>query len=122
MAAIVAAVADFISVSVGPTRHIIGTDVAPYISLHWGIVGMGGVATIVGMGDFLFLSLFFVGARKFGWNTRLTLAAMCLALAVAFLSMLLLPRPLPALPFLAVALLAVHGKDIYRGLRPRKLH
>ena len=118
VAAIASALADTISVAAGPTKHIMALDVAAYISLQWGVIGLGGVTQIVGMGDFIFLTLFFTGARKFGWNDTKTLLAMSAALMAGFLAMLVpetLPA-LPALPFMTVALLAAHATDIRRGL------
>lgn len=114
MAAVVAALTDIVSVFMGPTKHLITTDVFDYLSFQWGILGLGNISPIIGMGDFVFLTLFFTGARKFGWDARKTLGAMCCALAVGLLATLYGPRALPALPFMAMALLVVHAGDIKR--------
>ena len=112
MAAIVAAATDIISVFMGPTKHLITTDAFAYLSFQWGILGLGDISPIIGMGDFIFLALFFTGVRKFGWAAHKTLYAMCFALAIGLLSTLYGPRALPALPFMAVALLITHVNDI----------
>lgn len=105
MAAVVAAITDIVSVFMGPTGHLITTDVFDYLSFQWGILGLCGISPIIGMGDFIFLALFFTGARKFGWDARKTLWGMWCALATGLLATLYGPHALPALPFMAVALL-----------------
>lgn len=112
MAAVVAALTDIVSVFMGPTKHLITTNAFDYMAFQWGILGLGDVSPIIGMGDFVFLALFFMGVRKFGWDARKTLWGMSCALACGLLATLYGPHALPALPFMAVALLVVHASDI----------
>jgi hypothetical protein len=114
MAAIVGAVTDIFSVYSGPSKHVLSSSVFPYVSFHWGLIGQGEVLPIVGAGDFIFLALYFFGARKFGLDDRKTFAAMAIAFAVGFLSAIVTQRGIPALPFMSLALLLAHGRELKR--------
>jgi len=117
LAAILGSLADVVSVSAGPTRHLVQTDAVYFLSFQWGIIGEQGIKPIVGMGDFIFLALFFAGAHRFGWDTRRTFAAMAIALIIGFCLTLLGGVGLPALPFFAVALGVAHWKDLQLSRR-----
>jgi hypothetical protein len=117
MAAIVGALTDIFSVYAGPSKHLLGSAAFPYVAFHWGLVGQGGVFPMIGAGDFIFLALYFYGARKFGLDDRKTLAAMMSAFAVGFLSTLFSPQGIPALPFMSAALLLVHGRELKAKMR-----
>lgn len=117
MAAIVGAVTDIFSVYAGPSKITLGSGAFPYISFHWGLVSSGVVTEIVGAGDFIFLALYFFGARKFGLDDRQTLAAMIAGIALGFLTNLIFGIAVPALPFFAVALLVVHGRELKRQMQ-----
>ena len=110
MAAIVG-VTDIFSVYAGPSKHIISSQAFLYFSYQWGVLGEG-VIPCVGAGDFIFLSLYFAGARRFGLNERKTLVAMIAAFGIGFLTLLVSPSGIPALPFMAALLLVVHGREL----------
>ena len=112
LAAIVGAVTDIFSVYAGPTKHLIGTGAFGYLSFAWPLIGAGGVQGIVGVGDFVFLALFFDGARRFKLDDRVTLWAMCGAMIVGFAFTWITQAGVPALPFFAVALLLAHGREL----------
>jgi hypothetical protein len=125
MAAVVAAIADTFSVSVGPTSKLASSETAlRHLALHWPAIGGGGVIPIIGVGDFLFLSIFLVGATKFGLGPRRNLIALsgafavgiaCTVLAEVFLSL----RGLPALPFMCGAFLLANRSRLH--LTPKEL-
>jgi len=108
MAAVVGAITDIFSVYAGPTKHLVKTSAFPYVSYQWGLIGSGGIFPCVGLGDFIFLALYFAGVRKFGLDQKKTLLAMGAALVIGFLSTLISPRGVPALPFMSFGLLAVN--------------
>ncbi len=112
LAAIVGALTDIFSVYAGPTKHLIGSSAFGYLSFAWPLVGAGGVQGIVGVGDFVFLTLFFDGARRFKIDDRVTLCAMCAAMIVGFAFTWITQAGVPALPFFAVALLLAHGREL----------
>lgn len=116
MAAIVGAITDIFSVYAGPSKHLIGSGTFYYVSLQWGVIGEGGVQPIVGAGDFIFLALYFFGARKFGLDDRKTLWAMMAAIAVGFIATLFVGA-IPALPFMSLALLIVHGRELKQQMQ-----
>ncbi len=117
LGALVGAVADTVSVFAGPTAAIVKTQAVHYLALQWGLIGSGEhaphILPIVGIGDFVFLSLFFCGARRLGWNAKRTLAAMTIAFVVGILSVLVRPAGLPALPFMTVGLMVGHWHDLH---------
>ena len=112
LSAIVGALTDIFSVYAGPTKHLVGSSAFGYLSFAWPLVGAGGVQDIVGVGDFVFLALFFDGARRFGLDDRKTLWAMYGAMIVGFIFTWITQAGVPALPFFAVALLLVHGREL----------
>lgn len=117
LAAIVGALTDIFSVYAGPTKHLIGSSAFGYLSFAWPLVGAGGVQGIVGVGDFVFLALFFDGARRFKLDDRVTLWAMCAAIVVGFVFTWITEAGVPALPFFAVALLLAHGRELKAQMR-----
>ena len=112
-AAIVGALTDIFSVYAGPSRHILDSDIFPYVSYQWGVAGQG-VIPCVGAGDFIFLCLFFAGARRFRLDDRKTFFAMVAAFGLGYLSLALSPKGIPALPFMAAMLLLTHGRELKR--------
>jgi hypothetical protein len=116
MAAVVGAVTDLFNIGGGPGKHLMEyPQILAYLSYQWGLIG-SQIGPCVGMGDFIFLALYFAGARKFHLDERKTLAVMILAFAVGFFT-LLIPdfRGVPALPFMGAGLLAVHAGELRRA-------
>ncbi len=113
LAAVVGALTDIYSVYSGPSKQVLHSEVFPYVSFQWGVFGQG-VIPCVGAGDFIFLCLFFVGVRRFNLDDRKTLLAMIAAFGLGFLSLVLSPKGVPALPFMAALLLLVHGSDLWK--------
>lgn len=119
MAAVAGALADIYSVFFGPSKHTLSSDVFFYLSFQWNVAGQG-IIPCVGAGDFIFLSLFFAGARRFKLDDRVTLAAMLAAFALGFLTAVLTQQGIPALPFMAAMLLSVQGPALWRMTREAK--
>ena len=117
MAALVGAVTDVFSVYSGPSKTTLQSDIFPYVSYQWGVIGQGGAIGIIGAGDFIFLALYFAGARRFHLPEGVTFLAMCAAFGVGFLSLLVIPQGVPALPFMATFLLLVHGRALKSQMR-----
>lgn len=120
MAVIVGALTDIFSVYAGPSNQVIGSSYFPYLSFQWPAIGRG-IIPCVGAGDFIFLALFFAGSRRFRLDSRKTLLAMIIAIGVGFFSLLIIPRGVPALPFMAVFLLLVHGSELKKRMRAERL-
>ena len=117
MAAIVGAITDIFSVYAGPSKQVVSSDVFPYLGYQWGVFGQG-VIPCVGAGDFIFLSLYFVGARRFGLSERKTFMAMIAAFGLGFVSLVLTGAAIPALPFMATLLLLVHARQLKALCQP----
>ncbi len=116
---VIGALADLWSILAGPTRHIsqqtvehvqvaaeqVARGAAPppppwlsFLVLQWPQPGGGGMATLLGFGDLVFMALLLAAARRFalpGWRAFGLVAA---GLFVSFGLSVFLLRPVPALP------------------------
>ena len=118
--AIVSSLADAASVlqPSGPTAQIL--ESAPTLSLLTlgaPMLGTADVPPILGVGDVVMSALYVGAARKHHLPERCTWIALAAGLAAAMLGVLVLELPLPALPFLGVAILVAHPEA---RLPPRK--
>jgi len=87
MTALVTCLADTYSVWYGPTGKLVEEHaelVAPRTMLHWFALGHDLAFPFMGVGDLLFLSLFFCGARRYGFDARANVTTQLAALAVAY--------------------------------------
>lgn len=72
-------------------------------------IGPVGAAAYIGPADFIFMAMFFVGMYRFQMNPKGTLFALIPTLAL-YLAAVFLVGPLPALPPIALCVLAVNFK------------
>jgi hypothetical protein len=109
--AVIAIVADTWSVFAGPTKVVVerAPGALDYLLVHFPIVGAQGPGMGLGISDFIFLSLFTVGALGAGLRSSASFVAMGASLPVTVAVALLWKPALPALPFLALAFLAVNA-------------
>ena len=119
---------DIWSALAGPTAHIAqqtsehvaraATEIAQghtpppppwpaFLIYVWPQPGAGGMATLVGVGDLVFLALLLAAARRFDLGRLRVGLALLGALGAAVTLALALHRPVPALPLLCGAFLAV---------------
>lgn len=118
LAAVVGAIADTFSVSVGPTAKLAGSEAAlRQMVVNWPGIGTRGALPIVGLGDFLFLSIFLLGAHRFSLGTRRNLGALLAAFAVGIACTVLADlflglHGLPALPFMCAAFLGINWRKL----------
>lgn len=119
LAAAIAFAVDIWSVFAGPTRAVVERAPAAldYLVVHFPGWGMQGPATGLGMSDFVFLGLLTAGAAAAQLRPRAVLAAGLSSFVLTLVLALLTDRPLPALPLLCVAFLAVNVDLLFR--RPR---
>ena len=102
---VVAAIgADIFSVFAGPTEALVRTD-SPLLDFLLLVFPTFGSPLGFGLGlsDFIFLSLFAAAARFLNLRYATTLLGVCTASFLAVTAGLLLARPLPAIPFIAIA-------------------
>ncbi len=106
----VAVVSDLFSVFAGPTRALVEED-SPVLDLLLLVFPTFGSALGFGLGvsDFIFLALFAAASRSLNLRYPATLLCTCFATFLAVTAGLLLERPLPALPFIAIAFVLVNG-------------
>jgi len=107
---VVAAVAsDVFSVFAGPTGALVRED-SPLLDFLLLVFPTFGSALGFGLGvsDFIFLALFAAAGRFLNLRPTATLLGVCCAAFLAVTAGLLLARPLPALPFIAVAFVLVN--------------
>jgi hypothetical protein len=74
----------------------------------------------LGVSDFIFLALFAASSRFLSLRYAATLLGVCLAAFLALSAGLLIGRPLPALPFVAVAFVLVNADLIVALIAMRR--
>jgi hypothetical protein len=119
---VLAAIAsDLFSVFAGPTRALVQED-SPVLDALLLIFPAFGSALGFGLGvsDFIFLALFAAGSRFLDLRYAATLLGICFAAFLAVTTGLLLQRPLPALPFIAIAFVLVNADPIVASLAQRR--
>jgi len=119
---VLAAVAsDLFSVFAGPTRVLVQED-SPVLDGLLLVFPTFGSALGFGLGvsDFIFLALFAAASRFLDLRYAATLLGVYFAAFLAVTAGLLLQRPLPALPFIAVAFLLVNADLIVTSLVKRR--
>lgn len=99
------AIVDAWSVANGPTSrlangHPRGAAELTFDLPSWG--GTPGASSRLGIVDAIFLAMFAVWARRFGLRRRATAAGMMLGLLGAVVLSVVLNRPVPALPLMAI--------------------
>ena len=120
LVASVATASDLFSVFAGPTRALV-EDESPVLDLlllvfptFGSVVGFG-----LGASDFVFLALFAAASLFLDLRYPATLLCVCAAMFLAMTAGLLLERPLPALPFAAVAFVLGNADLILASLLKR---
>ena len=115
---VVATASDLYSVFAGPTRELIEEN-SPALNLLLLVFPSFGSALGFGLGvsDFIFLALFAAASSFLDLRYLATLVSVCLATVLATAAGLLLERPLPAIPFIAIAFLVVNADLILARLR-----
>jgi len=116
----VATASDLFSVFAGPTRALMRED-SPLLDVLLLVFPTFGSALGFGLGvsDFIFLALFAAASRFLNLRYAATLLGVCSAAFLALSAGLLLERPLPALPFIALAFVLVNLDLIIRSLTRR---
>jgi hypothetical protein len=108
---VLAAIAsDLFSVFAGPTRALVQENSPILDGLLLVFPTFGSVLGFgLGLSDFIFLALFAAAARFLNLRYVATLLGVCFAAFLAVAAGLLLERPLPALPFIAIAFVLVNA-------------
>ena len=119
LVALVALLADSWSVFAGPTRLIVerAPGVLDYLLIYFPALGNSSGGLGLGMSDLFFAGLFLTGSRISGLRVRATFWAMAAAFVATVALALLTARPLPALPFLSLALLAANADRLWSSAR-----
>ena len=116
-----AVASDLFSVFAGPTKALLRDD-SPVLDVLVLVFPTFGSALGFGLGvsDFIFLALFAAASRFLGLRYAASLLGVCLAAFLALTAGLLLERPLPALPFVAVAFVLVNADLIVARIARRR--
>ena len=118
---VLAAIAsDLFSVFAGPTRMFVqeGSPVLEGLLLVFPTFG-SALGFGLGLSDFIFIALFAAASRFLNLRYAATLLGVCFAAFLAVSAGLLLARPLPALPFIAIAFVLVNADLIVASLVKR---
>jgi hypothetical protein len=119
---VVAAIAaDIFSVFAGPTEALVraNSPLLDFLLLVFPTFG-SPLGFGLGLSDFIFLALFTAAARSLDLRYATTLLAVCTAAFLAVTAGLLLARPLPALPFIAIAFVLINADLIVAALTGRR--
>jgi hypothetical protein len=119
---VVAAIgADIFSVFAGPTEALVRAD-SPLLDFLLLVFPTFGSPLGFGLGlsDFVFLALFAAAGRFLDLRYAATLLGVCAAAFLAVTAGLLLARPLPALPFIAIGFVVVNADLIFASLTGRR--
>ena len=118
---VAAMAADIFSVFAGPTEALVRTE-SPLLDFLLLVFPTFGSPLGFGLGlsDFIFLALFAAAARTLDLRYAATLLAVCAAAFLAVTAGLLLARPLPALPFIAIAFVVGNADLIVASLVRRR--
>jgi hypothetical protein len=118
---LVAIASDLFSVFAGPTRVLVQED-SPILDGLLLVFPTFGSALGFGLGvsDFIFLALFAAAGRFLDLRYAATLLGLCFAAFLAVTAGLLLQRPLPALPFIAIAFVIVNADLIVSSVAKRR--
>ena len=119
---VVAAIAsDIFSVFAGPTEALVRAD-SPLLDFLLLVFPTFGSPLGFGLGlsDFIFLALFAAAARFLDLRYTATLLSVCTAAFLAVTAGLLLARPLPALPFIAIAFVVGNADLILASFTRRR--
>jgi hypothetical protein len=111
---------DLFSVFAGPTRVLVQEN-SPVLDGLLLVFPTFGSALGFGLGvsDFIFLALFAAAGRFLNLRYVATLLGVCFSAFLAVTAGLLLERPLPALPFIAIAFVLVNADLIVASLTQR---
>jgi hypothetical protein len=115
--AVAVAVADAISVSVGPTEYLVEEEpeVVDYLALS--MPSWGGDVSQLGVSDVVFLAVYMSTAIRFGLRVRATAISLTVALLAALALAIWTEWTIPALPLLSAGFLLPNIDLAWRGLR-----
>jgi len=109
--ALVSSLADAASVlhPQGPSAAIVGSEQAlSLLAVPFAFPGTSETPALLGVGDVVFAALYVAAARRHGLARRRTLLALTLAFAMTMVVVVGFQVPIPALPFLGLAVLIAH--------------
>ena len=115
VAAIASTLADAYSVFApsGVTAQVVQNErLLGVLALPWPILGTRAIEPLLGVGDVVVCALYVVAARELGLGVRRTVIALALAFVAVLVALAIFAVPLPALPFLGVAVVAAHPRTL----------
>lgn len=113
--AALAAASDLFSVFAGPTKALLEGEspALDFLLLIFPTLGQP-LGFGLGLSDFIFLALFGYSSYLLKLRYRTTLACCCGAILLSLATGLLIQRPLPVLPFIALAFVLANAAPIFR--------
>jgi len=93
----------------GPSAAIVESETAlALLALPFAFLGSHETPPLLGVGDVVFTGLYVAAARRHQLSVRRTIAALALAYVATLIAVAAFQLPIPALPFLGLAILIAH--------------
>jgi hypothetical protein len=111
--ALVSALVDVLSVAhpAGPSAAIASSpQMLSLLAVSWPMLGSDRIEPMLGVGDVVFAVLYATASRAHALSVRRTLLALAAAFLLTMLAVIALELPVPALPFLGLAMVAAHAE------------
>lgn len=108
---VVSSAMDLVSVfhPTGPSAMIATSARAmSLLAVPWPMLGTSNIEPFLGVGDVVFTSLYLAACRRHDLSQARTVTALVLGYAATALTVIVLARPVPALPLLGAAVVGIH--------------
>ncbi len=103
----------------GPTARVAESErLLSLVAIGWPVPGTSAIEPLLGVGDVILCAVYLSAARALGLSVNRTTLALALGFAAVLSALLLLFVPLPALPFLGLAVVLAHPET--RRFRPHE--
>lgn len=109
--AVVSSAMDLVSVfhPTGPSAMLATSARAmSLLAVPWPMLGTSQIEPFLGVGDVVFTSLYLAACRRHGLAQVRTVFALALGFVATALTVIVLERPIPALPLLGAAVVGIH--------------
>lgn len=111
--AVVSSAMDLVSVfhPTGPSAMLATSPRAiSLLAVPWPMLGTSEIEPFLGVGDVVFTALYLAACRRHGLSESRTVVALVMGFVATALTVIVLARPVPALPLLGAAVVGIHAE------------